>query len=59
MGDALEALRIVAILVQPAMPDTAQAVWERIGMTGQRRRSTPPRRGGLGSVRRWRRRHQG
>ncbi|MET0662395.1 MAG: methionine--tRNA ligase [Ilumatobacteraceae bacterium] len=35
MGDALEALRIVAILVQPAMPDTAQAVWERIGMTGQ------------------------
>ncbi len=35
MGDALEALRIVAILVQPAMPDTAQAVWERIGLTGQ------------------------
>ena len=31
----LEALRIVAILVQPAMPDAAQAVWERIGMTGQ------------------------
>jgi len=35
MGDALEALRIVAILTQPAMPDAAQAVWERIGMTGQ------------------------
>jgi methionyl-tRNA synthetase len=34
MGDALEALRIVAILVHPAMPDTAQALWERIGMTG-------------------------
>ena len=35
MGDALEALRIVAILCSPAMPDTAQAVWERIGMAGQ------------------------
>jgi len=34
MGDALEALRIVAILCSPAMPDTAQAVWERIGMPG-------------------------
>ena len=35
MGDALEALRIVAILASPAIPDTAQAVWERIGLTGQ------------------------
>ncbi len=34
MGDALEALRVVAILIQPAMPTTAQTVWERIGMTG-------------------------
>ncbi len=34
MGDALEALRIVAILCCPAIPDTAQTVWERIGMTG-------------------------
>ncbi len=34
MGDALEALRIVAILCSPAVPDTAQQVWERIGMTG-------------------------
>ncbi len=34
MGDALEALRIIAILVSPAVPDTAQAVWERIGMAG-------------------------
>jgi methionyl-tRNA synthetase len=34
MGDALEALRIVAILSFPAIPDTAQAVWERIGMPG-------------------------
>jgi len=34
MGDALEALRIVSILVSPAIPTTAQAVWERIGMNG-------------------------
>jgi methionyl-tRNA synthetase len=34
MGDALEALRIVAVLASPAIPDTAQAIWERIGLTG-------------------------
>ena len=34
MGDALEALRIVALLASPAIPDTAQAVWERIGLAG-------------------------
>ena len=34
MGDALEALRIVAILVAAAIPDTAQTVWERIGLPG-------------------------
>ena len=34
MGDALEALRIVAVLAQPAIPDTAQAIWERIGLDG-------------------------
>ncbi len=35
MGDALEALRIVAVLVHPAMPHTAQAIWERIGLAGE------------------------
>ncbi len=35
MGDALEALRIVAVLASPALPDTCQEVWERIGLTGQ------------------------
>ncbi|MDO8392409.1 MAG: methionine--tRNA ligase [Actinomycetota bacterium] len=35
MGDALEALRIVAILASPAIPDTCQAVWERLGLPGQ------------------------
>jgi methionyl-tRNA synthetase len=34
MGDALEALRIVAILASPSVPDSAQAVWERIGLSG-------------------------
>ena len=35
MGDALETLRIVAILVAAAIPDTAQTIWERIGLPGQ------------------------
>jgi methionyl-tRNA synthetase len=34
MGDALEALRIVCILASPAIPDTMQIIWERIGMPG-------------------------
>lgn len=34
MGDALEVLRIVAVLIHPAMPSTSQAVWERIGLPG-------------------------
>ena len=34
MGDALEALRIVAILSSPAIPDAAQEIWTRIGMPG-------------------------
>jgi methionyl-tRNA synthetase len=31
MGDALEALRIIAILAAPAVPRTAQSIWERVG----------------------------
>jgi len=34
MGDALEALRIVSVLAFPAIPQTAQILWERIGFTG-------------------------
>ncbi len=34
MGDALEAIRIVAVLASPALPSVAQTVWERIGMDG-------------------------
>ena len=35
LGDALEALRIVVVLASPAIPSTAQAIWERIGLPGQ------------------------
>ncbi len=34
MGDALEALRIVAVLCWPAVPSTAEEVWRRIGLGG-------------------------
>ncbi len=34
LGNALEALRVVAVLAAPAIPATAQAIWERIGMPG-------------------------
>jgi methionyl-tRNA synthetase len=34
LGDALETLRIVAVLASPAVPAAAQAIWDRIGLTG-------------------------
>ncbi len=34
MGDALESLRIACILAEPAIPNGAQAAWERIGLPG-------------------------
>jgi methionyl-tRNA synthetase len=34
LGDALEALRVVAVLASPAIPTTAQVVWERLGLPG-------------------------
>jgi methionyl-tRNA synthetase len=34
MGDALEALRIVAILTTPAMPTICQELWRRLGLPG-------------------------
>lgn len=34
LGDALEVLRIVALLTWPAMPVTAVEIWRRIGMPG-------------------------
>lgn len=34
MGDALEAIRLVTILVSPAMPGVAEEIWRRLGLTG-------------------------
>ncbi len=35
LGDALEALRIVAVLVSPVMPSVATELWRRIGLAGR------------------------
>ena len=35
LGDALEALRIIALLVSPAMPSTSKEIWRRIGLDGR------------------------
>jgi methionyl-tRNA synthetase len=34
MGDALEAIRLVAILISPAMPSVAAEIWRRVGLSG-------------------------
>ncbi len=34
MGDALEAIRLVAVLIVPAMPTVAAEIWRRIGLPG-------------------------
>ena len=34
MGDALEAIRLVAVLISPAMPSIAREIWRRIGLGG-------------------------
>ena len=34
LGDALEALRIVAVLASPAIPEAAGEIWRRIGLPG-------------------------
>jgi len=33
-----EALRVIAVLLAPAMPKTAQAIWEQLGLDGEVRR---------------------
>ncbi len=35
LGDALEALRIVAVLAQPAIPFTCAELWRRLGLDGE------------------------
>ncbi len=34
LGDAVEALRITAVLCSPAVPRAAQAIWSRLGLAG-------------------------
>jgi methionyl-tRNA synthetase len=34
MGDALEAIRIVCLLISPAMPNVCVEIWRRIGLSG-------------------------
>ena len=34
MGDALEVLRIVALLASPALPSTSAEIWRRLGLPG-------------------------
>ncbi len=34
LGDALEALRIVTVLVSPAIPTAAAEIWRRLGLSG-------------------------
>jgi methionyl-tRNA synthetase len=34
MGDALESIRLVAILISPAMPSVADEIWRRLGLQG-------------------------
>ena len=35
MGDAVEALRIVALLAHPAVPATSEKIWSRLGLPGR------------------------
>jgi methionyl-tRNA synthetase len=35
MGDALESLRILAVLTSPALPRASQEIWRRIGLSGR------------------------
>ncbi len=53
LGDALEALRIVAVLAYPAMPDSCEEIWRRIGM------QTPLAQERLPDAARWRGRPEG
>jgi methionyl-tRNA synthetase len=34
LGDALEVLRIVAVLISAVLPDTAAEIWRRLGLDG-------------------------
>ena len=50
LGDALEVLRIVAVLCWPAMPSTAAEIWRRIGVAGDPASARLPAGGPAGAV---------
>ncbi len=47
LGDALESIRLVAILITPAMPSVADEIWRRVGLAGS------PADGPFSEVARW------
>jgi len=48
LGSALEVLRIVSVLVVPAMPTSARAIWSRIGLGGSPDQQRLPAAGAWG-----------
>ena len=48
LGDALEVLRIVAVLASPAIPGAAAEVWRRIGLPGTPEEQRLPAAAGWG-----------
>ena len=61
LGSALEVLRIVSILIVPAMPSTGGEIWRRIGLTGSPEDQRLPAAAAWGATRGagpWRRAHR-
>ena len=56
LGDCLEALRIVALLASPLIPNAAAELWRRLGLPGAARGPAAPRGRGVGRPARGRRR---
>ena len=50
LGDALEALRIVTVLVSPAIPAASAEIWRRLGLPGSPADQRLPGGGGVGRV---------
>ena len=50
LGNALEVLRIVAVLASPAMPSSAAEIWRRIGLEGDPSSARVPDDAAVGSL---------
>ena len=53
LGDALEVLRIVAILASPALTRASQEIWRRIGLPGRVDDQRLPEAASVGRLSRW------